>query len=107
MKSIKELEVVFERYNNCGIVNDLIKNQKNLFNVCLFDFYKRHEWLNNIIENSLIKHANTVQYFKTIKPPVINLLSSFVNLRVLELELNGDYRDYNYLKNVPYLSYKF
>ncbi|CAB5305448.1 unnamed protein product [Rhizophagus irregularis] len=46
-----------------------------------------------------------MQYFKITKPPVINLLSSFVNLRVLELELNGDYRDYNYLKNVtlPFL----
>ncbi|PKY25681.1 hypothetical protein RhiirB3_528071, partial [Rhizophagus irregularis] len=103
-KSIKELEVLFEKNNNYGIVN-LIKNQKNLFNVCLFDFYKRHESFNNIIENSLIKHANTMQYFKITKPPVINLLSSFVNLRVLELELNGDYRDYNYLKNVtlPFL----
>jgi hypothetical protein len=88
-KSIKELEVFFERYNNYGIVK-LIENQKNLFNLRLIDDYKRHESFHKIIENSLIKHANTIQYFMITKPPVTNILSSFVNLKVLELEFNGD-----------------
>ncbi|CAB5305575.1 unnamed protein product [Rhizophagus irregularis] len=39
-----------------------------------------------LLENSLIRHANTIQYFKATKQPATQILSSFVNLRILELD---------------------
>ncbi|GBC10269.1 hypothetical protein RclHR1_00950006 [Rhizophagus clarus] len=103
-KLIKEVEIYFERCNNYGI-SRLIETQKKLFSICLLDSYKNYGSFHEIIENSLIKHANTIQYLRIQKPPVTNILSSFVNLKVLELEFNGDNRVYKYLEKLflPFL----
>ncbi|RIA87044.1 hypothetical protein C1645_828334 [Glomus cerebriforme] len=38
-----------------------------------------------ILENSLIKHANNIEYFKITKQPFTKILSSLINLKRLEL----------------------
>ncbi|PKY39468.1 hypothetical protein RhiirA4_452660 [Rhizophagus irregularis] len=38
-----------------------------------------------VLENSLIKHANTIQHFKITKQPTTQILSYLINLRGLEL----------------------
>ncbi|PKY13224.1 hypothetical protein RhiirB3_424998 [Rhizophagus irregularis] len=38
-----------------------------------------------LLENSLIKHANTIQHFKITKQPTTQILSYLINLRGLEL----------------------
>ncbi|PKK74798.1 hypothetical protein RhiirC2_846556 [Rhizophagus irregularis] len=84
-KSIKELK--FYTYGNdynCGIAK-LIENQKGLFSVnFLNDFYDGGS-SRKIIENSLIKHADTIQYFSICEQPETKVLTSLVNLRILEL----------------------
>ncbi|RIA94149.1 hypothetical protein C1645_818433 [Glomus cerebriforme] len=107
-KSIKELELIIveEDNNNYGIVN-LIKTQKKLFNISLLLEYiydDFNESFCKILENSLAKHANTIKHFKLIKQPTAKFLSSFVNLKTLEL-YDYTYNAWNSLKNLslPYL----
>uniref|UniRef100_U9UQZ8 Uncharacterized protein n=1 Tax=Rhizophagus irregularis (strain DAOM 181602 / DAOM 197198 / MUCL 43194) TaxID=747089 RepID=U9UQZ8_RHIID len=49
----------------------------------------RDESFREALENSLIKHADTIQYFKITKQPTTKILSSFINLRILELYNNN------------------
>ncbi|RIA84116.1 hypothetical protein C1645_832740 [Glomus cerebriforme] len=91
-KSIKELELFIEKCNNnYGIIN-LIEIPKNLINIRFLT--KQYESIDKpfykILENSLNKRANNIQYFTIIKQPITNILSTFINLKRLELEL-GDY----------------
>jgi hypothetical protein len=86
-KSIKELQLVIKKkIYNYGIVK-LIEAQKKLFNINLarYTHTYENESFCEILENSLIKHANTVQYCKIIRQPSTNFLSSFKNLKELEL----------------------
>jgi hypothetical protein len=41
----------------------------------------------NHLENSLIKHVNTIQYFKITKRPTTKILSSLVNLKSLVVHM--------------------
>ncbi|CAG8523413.1 3043_t:CDS:2 [Rhizophagus irregularis] len=88
-KSIKRLELVIEMKNNSYEFVKLIDNIDKLYHIRL---YSKHyaEYDNDsfrkALENSLIKHANTIQYFKTTRPPVTNILSSFVNLKILKVK---------------------
>ncbi|PKY61284.1 hypothetical protein RhiirA4_550909 [Rhizophagus irregularis] len=84
-KSIKELELCFlvHEYHNNGI-GRLIETQKNLFIVSLIDYYYPTLSFDETIQNALIKHSSTIHYLNITRPP-IKLLSSFVNLKVLEL----------------------
>ena len=52
----------------------------------------------------MIKHLDTIQYFKIIKEPITEMLSSFVNLKRLELE-NTSFIQWNCLENLtlPFL----
>ncbi|GBC00552.1 hypothetical protein RclHR1_00390006 [Rhizophagus clarus] len=88
-KSIKELELFINVHNNnYGIVR-LIETQKNLFDIRFITYSQSMDGtFCKILENSLNKHASTIQYFKMTTPPTTNILSSFVNLK--ELELNGN-----------------
>ncbi|PKK79010.1 hypothetical protein RhiirC2_769605 [Rhizophagus irregularis] len=85
-KSIKGLELYIEKYNNNYGIVDLIKSQRKLCNV---HFKTEDQYANDsfckILENSLMKHSNTIQYFKMTKPLITNILSSFMNLKILEL----------------------
>ncbi|GBB88546.1 hypothetical protein RclHR1_15090005 [Rhizophagus clarus] len=87
-KSIKELELFIEMNNNNYRIVKLIESSKRLFDVRLqtIDNYSKYEEsFCKIIENSLIKHADTIQYFMIGKVPITKILSSFVNLKKLEL----------------------
>ncbi|GBC04759.1 hypothetical protein RclHR1_05850008 [Rhizophagus clarus] len=83
-KSIKGLELIIIRNINYGVIR-LIEapkklNEVHFINHCIRD----DESFCHIYLNSLIKHANTIQYFKIIDQTAITL-STFVNLKVLEL----------------------
>jgi hypothetical protein len=104
--SIRELELTIKGKNsNHGIVK-LIEAQKKLLKFRLLDNYRqyRDEPFRKALENSLIKHANILQYFKITKQPTTRILSSFINLKILEL-YNNNHGTCNCLENVtlPYL----
>ncbi|RIA92269.1 hypothetical protein C1645_874901 [Glomus cerebriforme] len=89
-KSIKKLEFFIEGdNNNYGIVK-LIESQKRLSNI---RFLPKSRYINKayckILENSLIKHSNTIEYFKMTRQPTTKFLLSFKNLK--RLELNNDF----------------
>ncbi|PKY53283.1 hypothetical protein RhiirA4_471403 [Rhizophagus irregularis] len=75
-KSIKELELTIRaKHNNYGIVT-LIEAQKKLFNVSITSLDSNYSFYSTI-KNSLVRHANTIRYFKLTKQPTTNILSSF------------------------------
>ncbi|GBB88544.1 hypothetical protein RclHR1_15090003 [Rhizophagus clarus] len=86
-KSIKGLELIVEKNNSNYGIAKLVESPKKLFNVRLLveKCSKFDEPFCQILENSLIKHANTIQDFKITKEPTTKILSSFVNLYKLEL----------------------
>ncbi|EXX53050.1 uncharacterized protein OCT59_029379 [Rhizophagus irregularis] len=103
--SVKKLELLIEKHNNNYGINKLIESPKKLFNVCLItkEFFKNDIFC-KVLENSLVKHANTLLHFKTNIQPTTNILSSFVNLN--RLELSGEYVErMSELKNIslPFL----
>ncbi|PKK63613.1 hypothetical protein RhiirC2_788650 [Rhizophagus irregularis] len=103
-KSIKELELTIRaKHNNYGIVT-LIEAQKKLFNVSITSLDSNYSFYSTI-ENSLVRHANTIRYFKLTEQPTTNILSSFVNLKGLELGNNHLITEWNCLKNLslPFL----
>jgi hypothetical protein len=105
-KSIKELELFIGLSgNNYGIIK-LIENQKKLLDIRLAYYYSRsNESFFEILETSLIKHSNNIQCFKLTKQPITNILSSFVNLKRLELHDGFHYMPWNCLENLslPFL----
>ncbi|RIA84314.1 hypothetical protein C1645_784370 [Glomus cerebriforme] len=83
-KSIKKLEFrVSQPHYNYGIVK-LIESQKNLNDVVGYSS-TRDELVCKTLEESLIKHADTIQYLKMGWEPVTKILSHFVNLLSLEI----------------------
>jgi hypothetical protein len=106
-KSIKELTIFIKKTKyNYGIVK-LIEAQKKLFNINLTRHTYNNDSFCEILENSLIKHANTVQYCKITRRPSTNLLSSFKNLKELELGCTNSQfvNSWNRLRNLslPFL----
>ncbi|EXX53059.1 uncharacterized protein OCT59_029381 [Rhizophagus irregularis] len=107
-KSIKELELFIEKDNNNYGIIKLVESLKKLYNVRLLTkrSLNSDESFCRSLENSLIKHADTIQNFKIIKQPATSILSSLVNLNRLELGGNPVERmSWNCLKNVslPFL----
>jgi hypothetical protein len=108
--SIKELELFIEKNNNnCEIVK-LIESVKKLINVRLIteQNLKHHDISSfcKILENSLVKHANTLKHFKITEQPTTKILSSFVNLNRLELSNHSfNLSSWNCLENLslPFL----
>ncbi|CAB4407617.1 unnamed protein product [Rhizophagus irregularis] len=100
-KSIKELEIFIENCNNNYEIIKLIENQRNLYNIS-FTNENTDESFCKILEKSLIKHENNIQYFKMTKPLITNVLSSFVNLKILELVSKFKSRNikWNCLENI-------
>ncbi|PKY47142.1 hypothetical protein RhiirA4_462243 [Rhizophagus irregularis] len=76
-----------------SINNNILTGLLSEFNV----YFRRYTYWESqdeppfceILENSLIKHSNTIQYFTGFKPFTTEILSSLVNLK--KLELHGDY----------------
>jgi hypothetical protein len=88
-KSINELELFINVHNNNNGIVRLIETQNNLFDIRFITYSQSMDGsFCKILENSLNKHANTIQYFKMTTPPTTKILSSLVNLK--ELELNGN-----------------
>jgi len=85
-QSIKELDLFINEDNNNYEIVKLIEATKKLFNVrFLTKGNSKNDSFCKILESSLIKHANTIQYFKITKQPITKILSFFVNLKRLEL----------------------
>jgi hypothetical protein len=106
-KPIKELELFVEPNNNNFEIIKLIDSPKKLINI---RFLTRPYSLNDesfcgILENSLIKHSNNVKYLKITKQPSTKMLSSFINLKILELNDNSRPMSWDCLENLslPYL----
>ncbi|GBB91175.1 hypothetical protein RclHR1_18310003 [Rhizophagus clarus] len=99
-KFIRELELFVEDDNNNHEIFKLIEAPKKLFNIRLITkyHYKVDESYCEILENSLIKHANIIQNFTITNIPVPKILTSFVNLKKLELDDN-----FNELKTCDWL----
>ncbi|GBB98116.1 hypothetical protein RclHR1_03140015 [Rhizophagus clarus] len=102
-KSIKKLKftVNADSEDNYAIIK-LIKAQKNLTEVQLLN-YKRcsNEIYEKYLEESFIKHANTIKHLKILKLPITRYISHLVNL--LTLEINTiEYMSFDdsYLDNV-------
>uniref|UniRef100_U9UIK7 Uncharacterized protein n=1 Tax=Rhizophagus irregularis (strain DAOM 181602 / DAOM 197198 / MUCL 43194) TaxID=747089 RepID=U9UIK7_RHIID len=106
-QSIKELELFVESKNskNSYGITKLIDASKKLIDVRLLtantglvnvpiinNIYYVEESLKPfhiILENSLMKHAHTIQYFMITAPPATRILSSLVNLKKLELRIDN------------------
>ncbi|RIA81862.1 hypothetical protein C1645_836272 [Glomus cerebriforme] len=91
-KPIKELKLFIERSNNNSGIAKLIKAIKRLSGFHLLTkIYRRYIDVpfSKIVENSLIQHAETIQYFTIIQQPVTKILESFVNLKRLEFKFPG------------------
>ncbi|GBC04754.1 hypothetical protein RclHR1_05850003 [Rhizophagus clarus] len=88
-ESIKELKLFIELENNNNYrIIKLIEAQRKLSNVDLVRYIYDSGPFCKILEDSLIKHAIAIQYCRIIIPPSTNFLSSFVNLKELELGYN-------------------
>ncbi|RIA85002.1 hypothetical protein C1645_879587 [Glomus cerebriforme] len=99
-KSIKEFEFFISIRNNNHRVTKLIETQKCLLNI-RFQTSKNHDKsFCKILENSWIKHANTIQSLTTNRTFITNILSSFVNLKILELAGNDPRENWNCLMNL-------
>ncbi|PKC63897.1 hypothetical protein RhiirA1_537448 [Rhizophagus irregularis] len=96
-KSIKVLKLnIYGPDYNDRIVK-LIENQKKLFDISFLDIDKPSC---KIIENSLIKHANTIQYISTCEQFESKVFRSFVNLKILELNGNKTNKEWYNIRNL-------
>jgi hypothetical protein len=88
-KSIKELQLyLYKSGNNYGFVK-LIENQESLLSISFLNRYSPNDSLFcKNIENSLIKHANTIEYLYICGQLETQILTSFVNLKTLVLHSN-------------------
>jgi hypothetical protein len=107
-KLIKELNLTIEGNNNKHAIIELIKAQKEISSISfLTDLNSKNfdESYCEVLENSLIEHVNTIQYFKITKRPTTKILSSFVNLKSLELDGSSHDMEWSCLKNLtlPFL----
>ncbi|RGB43444.1 hypothetical protein C1646_749840 [Rhizophagus diaphanus] len=88
-KSIKKITLYVTSYDstdNYGIFK-LIEVQKNLNEFYLFDnLFTKNEPFYKFLEESLIKHADTVQHLRIGWDPTTRFLSCFVNLVYLEIQ---------------------
>jgi hypothetical protein len=101
-KSIKELKLFIVYGSNYGIIK-LIEAQKKLINITLPLRTYEIESFCKILENSLIKHASTIQYCKIARRPSTNFLSSLVNLKELELGCTTQINNsWNCLENLSF-----
>ncbi|RGB26753.1 hypothetical protein C1646_770029 [Rhizophagus diaphanus] len=78
---MKELELTIEPSNNFILCSSTYPILNNLYDI--------EESFHIILENSLMKHAHTIQYFKISTPPATKILSTLVNLKRLELSKIG------------------
>ncbi|GBC06011.1 hypothetical protein RclHR1_06560002 [Rhizophagus clarus] len=95
-KSIKTLNIRLCYSNNntsMSAIIKLIESQKELNNVC-YSSFQRNVLFHKSIEESLVKHVNTIQYMKFDDEPCTKFLSYFVNLISLEINSSDDENTY-------------
>ncbi|GBC18910.2 hypothetical protein GLOIN_2v1878750 [Rhizophagus irregularis DAOM 181602=DAOM 197198] len=105
--SIKNLEFIF--YDSGTDMNGIIKlieAQKELCNVYYF-VYHRDRLFRISFEESLIKHADTIQYLKIDDKPITKLLSYLVNLISIEMDDPFYNTCWNHLENISLPNLKF
>ncbi|PKY40374.1 hypothetical protein RhiirA4_453730 [Rhizophagus irregularis] len=106
-KSINELDLFIEVHSNNHEIVKLIETPKKLLKIRLMsDYYSEiDESFYKVLENSLILHSINVQHFKITKQPITNILSSFINLKRLELDDNFRCMKWKCLENLslPFL----
>jgi hypothetical protein len=110
--SIEKLEYYIKERNNNdnhGIIK-LIEAQKNL-NYVTFTYENGDESLCKTLGNSLIKHADTLQYLKLnleLITTITKSLSYLVNLSSLEIKINPNHqRTWDHMENVSFPFLKF
>jgi hypothetical protein len=84
---IEELELFISKYNH-EIVK-LIKTPKKLLRICLKSeklYSQIDKTFYTVLESSLMLHSDNIQYYESNIPPVTDILSSFLFLKVLELQ---------------------
>ncbi|RGB31511.1 hypothetical protein C1646_763989 [Rhizophagus diaphanus] len=103
--TMRKLELCIEKFDNNREIVRLIETPKKLYNVYFLTNIEIDEPFCEIIENSLIKHSNNIQWFKITKQPTTNILSSLKNLRILELDDKFRHMKWDCLINLslPYL----
>jgi hypothetical protein len=101
-ESIKELELFIYKYGNNYGISKLIEIQESLFSISFLNRYSPNDRLfRKTLEDSLVKHANAIQYFNVCGQLETEIFASFVNLKTLALI--GDWRDsyrWNYIENL-------
>ncbi|GBC05418.1 hypothetical protein RclHR1_06210003 [Rhizophagus clarus] len=89
-KSIKKLRFhnLYYCTDNSGIIK-LIEVQKNLNDIGFIyrSYNRRDEKFNKSLEESLIKHVNTIKYLRIDWKPITRILSYLVNLLGLEINM--------------------
>ncbi|CAB4439491.1 unnamed protein product [Rhizophagus irregularis] len=102
-KSIKEIQLSIEADNNKYGIIKLIENSEKLCNIDLTNNCNNHSKFDKpfceALENSLTKHVNSLQCFTIHKYPITNI-SSFVNLKRLELNNRFHYMSWDCMKNL-------
>ncbi|RIA84510.1 hypothetical protein C1645_832138 [Glomus cerebriforme] len=103
--TVRKLDLFVEKFDNNHEIFRLIGTLKKLYNVCFLTDIDIDEPFCKTLEYSLIKHSNTIQYFKITKQPTTNMLSTFKNLRWLELDDKFRQMKWDCLVNLslPYL----
>ncbi|GBC04997.1 hypothetical protein RclHR1_00060010 [Rhizophagus clarus] len=109
--SIEVLEIFVEKKDTNYGITKLIEASKKLVDVRLIidnKIFFSDPTINNsdidelckVLENSLMKHAHTIQYFKITSPPTTKILSSLVNLKGLELNFRNRSIQMNNLEDI-------
>ncbi|GBC04753.1 hypothetical protein RclHR1_05850002 [Rhizophagus clarus] len=83
--SIKELKLFIDLENNNYRIIKLIEAQRRLFNIDLHYAYDNEPFY-KIFEDSLMKHASTIRYYRINRRPSTSFLSSLANLRELDFD---------------------
>src|SRR6266496_3742757 len=99
-KSIKQLRFIIKKSHiNFGII-EFIKIQKNLNDVYFIDglFMRKDESFKSL-EESLIKHADTIKHLEMRWKPITRILSYLVNLLSLEINMTN-WNEFNNLENL-------
>jgi hypothetical protein len=106
-KTIKNLEFGSSNNNTemSGIIK-LIEVQKKLNNVYYLT-YQRNETLCKSLEESLIKHVDTIKYLKINGEPITKILLYFNNLISLEMDDSICNTSWKHLENVILPNLKF
>ncbi len=110
-RSIKELKLGIEKewINNYELIR-LIETQKRLLKIHLSpadgSFYPSYDLLFiKSLENSFIKHANTIESCELNRQPVTTFVSTLVNLKRLRLDNYSSDNKWNWLEklSLPFL----